>query len=752
MDRRKKRPGNGILLWMAGLLTAAFAGAGFSQEIRWLRVSQLQSFINEVGAEYEGEWPTYNLNFLSWPAQYGIEQNLLRQKGLWIGARNFYDTRMGDELSVKVIGSGPRNTDERVNMIFEKEIKLIGRNYHPMVSVDDQLATVLDTYDVLDSLDENLPADRMVLVRFNTSIGVSVTKKVLCFTQSDQDDYFIHDYVFKNTGIVDRDGTVHEQTLQDVWFYFVYRFAFAGESYGDASTPEGNWGAFSSAWGESTLNHAFGTDPAGADFNDPSSPLYRMRGFYSYYGPSTDRLNLLYEEDWGGPNDSEDGVMASAKFAGCVTLHADRSPSNPADDAAQPGTTWYIASDGDAVGMSANVSQYKVDYMNIRYEIMSEGHPPQAHDELIGDDYAINLSDAKRQAGGGTSQGQGYGPYTMAPGDSVRIIFAEASSGINREKNREVGWNWLQWWRQTGNPALVMPDGSLTTDHDAYKKAWVFTGRDSVLKVYRSALENYNSGYQIPRAPDPPGRFEVRSGGDRIQLSWDDNAASDPHFGGYVIYRASGTVLSPKSVYEKLFECGAADAVHAFDDTSAVRGFDYYYYILSKDDGTQTGKTLTSSLFWTLTSKPAHLLRQAESFLNQVRVIPNPYDLRSRLYQFGTESQYDRIAFYGLPKFCSLKIFTERGDLIWEKDHDNGAGDELWDSMTRSGQIVVSGIYILYVEVPDDLYADEDNYAWHDMFDEDGNRIYQKNDLLYRKGERVFRKGESISRKFIIIR
>jgi len=29
------------------------------------------------------------------------------------------------------------------------------------------------------------------------------------------------------------------------------------------------------------------------------------------------------------------------------------------------------------------------------------------------------------------------------------------------------------------------------------------------------------------------------------------------------------------------------NAVHAFDDITAVRGFDYYYYIQSKDDGTR---------------------------------------------------------------------------------------------------------------------------------------------------------------------
>ena len=87
--------------------------------------------------------------------------------------------------------------------------------------------------------------------------------------------------------------------------------------------------------------------------------------------------------------------------------------------------------------------------------------------------------------------------------------------------------------------------------------------------------------------------------------------------------------------------------------------------------------------------------------LDLVRVVPNPYDIRSRSRQFGTQAQQqDRINFYGLPAQCKLKIFTERGDLIYSKDHADNTGDEIWNSITSSGQVVASGIYILYVETP----------------------------------------------------
>ncbi|MBN1895498.1 fibronectin, partial [bacterium] len=309
-------------------------------------------------------------------------------------------------------------------------------------------------------------------------------------------------------------------------------------------------------------------------------------------------------------------------------------------------------------------------------------------------------------------------------GDSIHIVLAGAVAGLSRGKNREVGAKWLEYYNGTGTPALVMPDGSTTTNHTEYKKAWVLTCRDSLMQTFRRALRNFKSGYAIPQPPPPPKTFEVASGGDRITLSWSNEAESDPNFDGYVIYRSEGNVLVPKTVYREIFRCGNADAVNTFNDTTAVRNFDYYYFIQSKNDGStndiEPGKPLTSGMFWTLTTRPARLLRTAADSLSQVRVVPNPYDIRARVWQFGKDSQYDRIAFNGLPPMCKIRVFTERGDLIWETDHTNGSGDEIWDSMTQSRQIIVSGIYILHVEVTED-----------------------------RPG---FKKGDSVIRKFVVIR
>jgi hypothetical protein len=794
-----------IIVWcLLGSLNFSFA-----QDVRWLAITDLQEPINSIGASYENEYYSeLNTDFFTWPAQYGVQlnaQNTTRMEGMWIGCANYNDPKAGKILPHKVVATGPRNDPDRINEIFPVGFQLIAKSAHPTVIVDNVKASQLDTYDAYDVIDPTLVPDREVVVKLNTSVGISVTKKVMVFASPNHGNYYIKDFVFKNTGIYDAAGDVKSQTLDSVWFYWIFRYAHAGESNGSVSEGNiSNWGYFNSTWGVSTENHDFGNYGSWSQYNNSASPLYQMRGFYTFYGPVKERTGIDYDEDWGCPAQTYDGRLGSWKYTGSVTLHADKSAQDNSDDISQPATTWFISSD---IQITQSENQYDMNGALDRWTAMTEGHPPLPHDMVIGSGYAEDYSDPRRQAGGGTSQEQGFGPYTLAPGDSVHIVFAQAVSGLSRQKNLEVGANWLKYYNGTATPVLNMPDGSQAAQSlagaNTYKQAWVQSGIDSILKTYRNAINNYNSGYKIPMPPPPPQSFTVTSGGDRISLSWSDNADSYPHFNGYVIYRSMGTVMDPKSEYDKIFECDKSNLVHNFDDKTAQRGFDYYYYVQSKDDGTQNdvqpGTPLYSSMFWTLTNTAASLQRPAippgplpfdttywkpvalkgawapstsysrydgvsygtnnyvcildtagstttpdidthnwgkttsrgawvsgtqysafnavtynsqtyftqypisgGSGLDLVRVVPNPYDIRARLLQFGdVANQADRIMFYGLPAQAKLKIFTERGDLVNEINHTSGTGDERWDCKTSSGQIVASGIYILYVERSD---------------------------------------------------
>jgi hypothetical protein len=201
----------------------------YAQNQKHIRVGQAQCFFKDYGCEPE----LTPDNFLSWPAQYGDNQHTTRQKGLWIGCTDFNDPVEGAIKSVKVIGIGPRLPVNQFTMVFPKSIRkiqMIGKYPHPDVYVDGVSGTSNTLYDSLDVFDADLFCDRMVVMKFHTSMGVTITRKIMAFTQQNHDDYFIQEYIFTNTGIYNEAGDTQEpvQTLDNFWVYFTYRYAFAG--------------------------------------------------------------------------------------------------------------------------------------------------------------------------------------------------------------------------------------------------------------------------------------------------------------------------------------------------------------------------------------------------------------------------------------------------------------------------------------------------------------------------------------------
>lgn len=689
-----------IALLMLFLISTIPVMAQVGRQVKWLRTGDLHHYLINWGAEIEmGRTGRVQeqMDGLRWPAQFQ-NQDVLVAKAMWIGCTNYQD-RNGEFYPYKVITIGPRAHDEFYQFI-PVEFKMIGRFAHPAVYVDGVPATDNELNDVVDEIKPNLKFDRMVINRLITYLGIEVTRKVMQFSQQNHDNYIIYDYVFKNTGVYDLQGNSEPRTLTGVYFYFQYRYGSGLDAfrYGSAWYPSNNIN-----WGRNCVNQVVGIGPKIADFE--------LRAQYSWYGPHSQGK----VDDWGCPN-PRDGRLAAIHYMGSVILHADSSPQDASDNRLQPATTMFIGSDDRA---NYGSEMFNASTMADRYRWMSAGHPEKTHADQVGDGFA----DQWGTDNGGYAQGQGFGPYTMAPGDSIHLVIVEGVAGIRRSKSIEVGRNWYQWYANLSQPTLILPNGTTTSNFNEYKKLWVKTGEDSIRQTFRRAAANYQKNFDIPLPPPPPEIFEVKSGGDRISLSWSQNAESYPHFNGYEIYRAIG---KPDTLYEKIFSCDKSNLVHEFDDRTALRGFDYYYYVVSKDDGSQNdiqqNVPLVSSKFYTMTNTPAFLRKPAiRSTLDSIRVVPNPFNIRASGLQFGINAP-DRIGFYGLPPECTIKIYTENGDLIETIVHNDGTADELWDSLTHYRQIIVSGVYIAYFEVTRDLY--------------DPNT----NELLLRKGDHTIRK------------
>ncbi|MBN2103614.1 hypothetical protein JW835_06185 [bacterium] len=697
-----------LFLLMAGSHSMFAQEVIGAQELRWLRVGELHTWFSSCGAEVEygrrgraccqAEDQTDNMY---WQALYqNSDRNI--SKGMWLGTTDFKDPVSGKTYAYKVVQTGPRFANMLTNFMPEPgTFKMAGRFLSPIVVVDGEVATENYLNDVVDTVDTNLPADRMIVSVLHTNIGITVTRKIMAFSQQYHDNYFIVEYLLENTGVIDAEGTEAPQDLTGVYMNLLWRHAPGWEA-----TRFTGWRAGNIGWGRNTVNDVFGQDPHASDFE--------MRGYNAYYGPHS-ASGLTYEEDWGCPRADRSSALGAPAFIGAVTIHADKSPQDHTDDPYQPNSTPYLGSDAN---ITSQIDSYNETIMADQYNAMSAGHPADGdHRIQVGDDFADQYGDDA----GGYIQSIGYGPYDLAVGDSVRIVFAEAVDGLDREKSLEVG---SQWYKDVDQYEL--PDGSMTTDRNAYKKAWVWTAEDSILESYRRAINNYKSDYNIPLPPPPPAKFEVQSGGDRIILTWEDNATTWPNFDGYQIFRAIGRV---DTFYTEIFSCDASDVEHRFEDLTAQRAVDYYYYIQTKDDGStndiESGVPLVSSKYYTLTNAPAYLRRQAKNRLDSIRVVPNPFHIRARAIQF--ENADDRIAFFGLPPKCKILIYTERGDLVNTIDHVDGSGDELWNCTTSSNQIIVSGLYIAYIEVTENV------------IDEETKQV-------------KLRKGDAVTKKFIVIR
>ena len=214
------------------------------------------------------------------------------------------------------------------------------------------------------------------------------------------------------------------------------------------------------------------------------------------------------------------GALGASQFIGVVTMFAEGVPGTGIDDRGQPPRP---RGSGRMTHTSRRTmpSVHRRCRRNISYDCRSQGTAScQSGRADRRPGYLSPTGDPSLGTPGGYSFANGYGPYTIAPGESVRFVVAEASAGLSREANTVLGKQFLQSGGDV-NAALTYNGTTMP------KNEWVFTGQDSLFQTFQRAIDNYESGYAIAPAPAPPRILEVQGGGDRISISWDVFADAD---------------------------------------------------------------------------------------------------------------------------------------------------------------------------------------------------------------------------------
>ena len=714
---------HGSRAWVRASLTVLFllAFVGVTDDAqaqwvpKWLDVGDFQHRYQSGGAETEADQIGWHYPGIYPNATYS------RWKGFWISAENVMD-ETGRVWPLRISHIGPRLTG--VGEMFDISHTLYGKFEDPPVTVDG-----FESFSepvVVDVVDPALAPDRMVETVINSSIGVTTTKRAMQWSHPDHEDYHIIEYTFTNTGNVDFDDEIEvdSHTLENVFFTILDRPTTNAQS-GAWDNSAGGVG-----WGQYNMNDAVGDGLSdyGVDFRAQFTWIGQIPGARDW---NTIGNPMGNNHQWNAIADDTLGRLGGANFSGSLTIHADDIAHAPGevrpDDRTQPHTMTYQNTDWTATTSiqdhtnEANMAIER-DFILCGSSTFPSGAVDDAcqsprtwptHSRLImGNnvdtprDEPVNFAtqDADPTRGGGAG-GWGYmtsfGPYTMAPGEEVKIVMAEGVTGLSQEAAFAIG----REYRKSGwDDDLIIEydadgNGTIDVDEAMTKNDWVMTARDSLFQMFQRATDNYNGGLNAPHPPQPPTSFSVTSGTDQIDLEWAGSAPA-----GWEIWRAQKSfsgIVTALSVgpdgfavedVSRSYQLVASLSPNetSFSDTDVVRGGSYYYYLQAVD-----ANGLKSSRYYAQTYDAAFLKRPPGNSLEEVRIVPNPFHLGSEP-NLRLDVQ-DRMAFYGIPGQSRIEIYTEFGELIKTLEHTDGSGDEFWDMTTSSRQVVASGLYLAVV-------------------------------------------------------
>ncbi|MCH8494816.1 MAG: T9SS type A sorting domain-containing protein [Balneolales bacterium] len=639
---------------------------------RWLTAGSLHTFYMSSGMEREHALVSTQQYGMRWPAIHP-KQDAIASKGLWIGTKNFTD-EAGQNEEYKVITMGPRSNG--ATNFFPFEHRLISRFQPTVVSVNGD-----ESYDIdgglgrhrVDKVDPSLPSDQMIYTRVHTSIGLMMERHNYQWSNYDNDNYHVQEYVFTNNGATGASPlrTLPENTLEDVYITLLHRHAPVRQTryvIGNAS-----------GWGYNTMNDRFG-DGMGPDYGLEGTSL---RGSFSWHGHFPG--SIVDHDNIGGPiwtgarspdvSDSDTtGRLGAYHFIGYATLHADTSPSDNSDNLQQPFTMSEINSDAGFMpyGNEPNPSQ-----MVQMYNEMIKGRTDR-HAYLVEPSgtpgFISPTNDPSRGTSGGFSNFTTYGPYTIPAGESVRIVVAEAVSGISREQALVTG----QQFKRGEISALE-------------KNEVVFQGRDSLMQTFVRAKSNFDDGFNLPRTPAPPTRFDINRVDGGINLTWEYDNAGTENITGFSIWRASEYVDAP---YTKVAELNA-DSRMFFDTPenplgNIEPGVQYYYYITA-DAELSSGRYFTQS-YIPVNSGPVSIENPSElpRQLSLSQNYPNPFNPQTTIR-------------YEIPDFSMVRldVFDVLGRRVARLvDFEQAPGEY---SVNFDASRLSSGVYIYQISNGKDI-------------------------------------------------
>lgn len=175
------------------------------------------------------------------------------------------------------------------------------------------------------------------------------------------------------------------------------------------------------------------------------------------------------------------------------------------------------------------------------------------------------------------------------------------------------------------------------------------------------------------------GQFDL---GDKVVIVYGDSAGVIPELGNP--YRTSWTIAFSRDTTKPTVVAPTPGDVFRIHTTKPFRDNESFNF-------TMRGAAVDAD--------------SARAQLGRAAVVPNPYLGAASwepplLFQTGRGDR--RVYFIHLPKKCTIRIFTARGYLVKELEHDALAdnGQEPWNLVSKDGMDIAYGLYIFHVDAP----------------------------------------------------
>ena len=286
------------------------------------------------------------------------------------------------------------------------------------------------------------------------------------------------------------------------------------------------------------------------------------------------------------------------------------------------------------------------------------------------------------------------GPWTIPPGDSIRIVLAEIVDGVDYGRAIDP---------QNNTATQIFQDGRRNFNATATRAQFTF--------------DNSCSHPNPPAAPPFTVDYNRSSRSVANVISWTTEAELVPDaydgsksLAGYILYRSGYLPIGPWVAIDTVLKGSTkyfAGGKYTYADSSVDFGKGYYYALTAFNSGRSTWRgvqtvnnvpPMETSLFANRTAMPFVATLAPTQSVDNILVVPNPFVIGAGFSQPGAA---DKIQFVNIPNPCTIRIYSVRGDLVKTIQVSDAAGAIVsWDQVTDYGQFVKSGIYVYHVESP----------------------------------------------------